>query len=191
MTDKGTRATRITEDDQAVLAMEASRMSLDSIASTMGWSRRRLEARLAVLKAALEAPPPVVKPVATMGAIALTIAPINRGRMLGTRLRHAFEAILAVLPAMAAIQSSREAVSSPPATPPTRTARPRRAKSLSAMRPAAALGDRQGVEVLKPLTEKRLRFCRWFHEAAWPVEEIAYLFDLPSGDLAQALGVAH
>lgn len=51
-------------DDKSLLAMKAARMSLGSIAYTMGWSERRVERRLAELEAAeaVAQPRPPVTP---------------------------------------------------------------------------------------------------------------------------------
>lgn len=43
------------------------------------------------------------------------------------------------------------------------------------------------VEVLRPVTPRRLRFCRRFLKAGWPLAEVAVLFDLAPDALAAAL----
>ena len=65
--------------------------------------------------------------------------------------------------------------------PPAPAARPAQPASAAWLRP------RSGVERLRPLTHARLRFCRWFLAAGWPVQEVASLFDLDVERLAEAL----
>ena len=62
-------------------------------------------------------------------------------------------------------------------------ARPRQAPPVSdpiSTRPRA-------VEILRPLTPRRLRYATWFRQAGWRLPEIAELFDLDLGALAEVL----
>ncbi len=328
------------QDDDALLAMQTARMSLDSIAATMGWSRRRVEARLAQLAE------PKVRPLdlgdlvgmvdqirrapdeagrrqqvyalraglaldgisvaiagipreaarqraASRAALGLLLADFGRDLFRGLRaeaafagigrlveglprlawrlVRRALEAILVEIPRAAVRdaedrrlrEAAREAIADPArvsaavetmranlAEPPRPLAAHRRtwtadedalltrvwrsevvnaaetaarllgrkipacrarAKELSLRRPdirqriggegAARVrtcrtpplvepAERRGVVFVRPLTPRRRRYCRWFHEAAWEVDEIAALFDVAGRDLAEALGVA-
>ncbi|MBX3480105.1 MAG: hypothetical protein KF842_06870 [Caulobacter sp.] len=73
-----------------------------------------------------------------------------------------------------------------PAIVPTidKPPRPWRGRGAPAL---SRVGERAGVETLKPITGARLRYATWFHRAHWPVEEIAALFDVDAGDLQRAL----
>lgn len=252
---------RMSEDDRSLLAMAAARMSPASIAGTMGWSERRVTARLATLKAEAEAATVVREDGEAAGATeGLRLAVASIQVLAVVTVGEGMRRLAAGLPDLGVAQLSMKvmaeaepevhpvaalAIPAPaPGEPvckstPWTEAEDRRLRTVWAttpwgesealvraldrtlgairqrakllrlgrmgqglpvapvmkrlrrmpVRPLEPMGERRGVEVLKPVTETRLRYCRWFHEAAWPVGEIAALFDVAEGELAQALGV--
>jgi hypothetical protein len=306
----GERAVTLSEDDQCLLAMNASGMRMASIAATMGWTERRVTARLAKLAvaaeragaepAAAELADPATEPLlfwlSALAAMLPAMAAVQAARGLA-RLNETLPVIASVL----AVQGIARVVKSlpsmavavrvfppkplpstiassdcsplpragelvglsmilPPDVPTPVVARPATAAPVTGgivrwtaeedvllresladgqrdpigrvvrasgrseyavrarmqklglrlfgaaapvptldqpplpvrgapRRAMRAVGERAGVETLRTLTPARLRYAGWFHQAGWHVEEVAYLFDLPVGDLAQALGV--
>jgi hypothetical protein len=159
---------RLTEDDRSLLAMASSGMKMSSIAMTMGWSEKRAVSRLAKLKA--DAAPKAITLTGLSDSLPALLA-LVAGRGL-LRLVEGLSCVPVPKP-----RAAVKAKAPPPKVPGHRVA-------------LVKLGKRSGIEVLRPMTPSRLRFARWFHEADWPVDDIAALFDLSPGDLAKGLGVS-
>jgi len=80
-----------------------------------------------------------------------------------------------------ALKAAKEAVEPAPVRPAHRVASPPR---------GSAYGRATAVR-MKPLTGRKLRFCRRFLNAGWDLDEVAYLFDVSPDALAiQCRGLA-
>lgn len=95
----------------------------------------------------------------------------------------------------------------PPAAPPPAAPAPEPAKALPEralppfkperqlpmavpMRRPPPAPPKSGVERVRPVTPAIARYAGWFAAARWPLDQVAWLFDVAEPDLAAALGRA-
>lgn len=154
----------MSQDDEAILAMHDSKMSVDSIAAMMGLrSPSRLAVRLDALLRAREA---ACQPAHEPEVAARIVECWGRARGSGRAS--------AVSEVALTIERRVESGGCAPAVYVVEQL-PQKAKP-----PPSAY---QGA------TPAKLRFCRWFIDAGWQLGTTAWLFDLEPEDLAEALAL--